>query len=442
MGAARQPDGRRPDAAASLPAGVELTTLPCGTRVVTEAMPHVRSATVGWWIGVGSRDEDEGVAGASHFLEHLLFKGTRRRSAREIAEAIDAVGGEANAFTSKEYTCFYARTLDRDVGVGLDVVGDMIRAATCGADEVEAERKVVLEEILMHLDSPDEVAHSLFCESHFAGHPLGREVLGSAESVRAVGRDDIAGWYQRHYAPDNVVVAAAGNIDHAEIVAGVREVLGEDATPAGGAPERTTPVERGRGLVTRHRPTEQAQIVFGGPGLPRGDERRWAVAVLDLALGGGMASRLFQEVRERRGLAYTVGSEQAQHLDAGTFDVFAGTNPSKVHEVVEVLRAELDAVRERGLSDEELERARASLAGGIVLGLEDTGSRMVRLGRSQITDTPLLDVDDVLARIDAVDHDDVADAARAVLTGPFTLALVGPVDDVDVDALAAQCEAA
>lgn len=431
-----------PAAAEELPAGVELTTLPCGTRVITERMPHMRSVTVGWWIGVGSRDEDEAVVGASHFLEHLLFKGTRRRDAREIAEAIDAVGGEANAFTSKEYTCFYARTLDRDVAVGLDVVGDMIRAATCGEADVEAERKVVLEEILMHLDSPDELAHSLFCESHFAGHPLGREVLGSEESVRAATRDDIAGWYARNYTPDNVVVAAAGNLDHEDIVAGVREVLGEDAAPSGQRLHRTAPGERGHGVRTLWRPTEQAQIVLGGPGLARGDERRWAVAVLDVALGGGMASRLFQEIRERRGLAYTVGSEQAQHLDAGTFDVFAGTNPQQVREVVEVVRAELDDVRERGLSDAELERARSSLAGSLVLGLEDTGSRMVRLGRSLTTGTPLLDVDDVLARIDGVDHDAVAEAAQAVLSGPFTLALVGPVDDVDLDALAAQCDAA
>lgn len=426
----------------SLPRGVQLTTLDNGTRVITEAMPHVRSATLGWWVGVGSRDEHEAVAGASHFLEHLLFKGTRRRSAREIAEAIDAVGGEANAFTSQEYTCFYARVLDRDVGVALDVIGDMIREAACGADHVEAERRVVLEEILMHLDSPDELAHSLFCEAHFGGHPLGREVLGSEASVRAVGRDDIAGWYQRHYQPDNVVVAAAGNVAHDHIVAGVRHALGEHGAPAPSSPVRTAPGERGHGVAVRSRPTEQTQVVLGGPGLARGDERRWAVAVLDVALGGSMASRLFQEIRERRGLAYTVGSEQAQHVDAGTFNVFAGTNPSQVGELVEVLRAQLDDVRQQGLSDEELARARASLAGSIVLGLEDTGSRMVRLGGSQITGTPLLDVDAVLARIDAVDHDAVAEAAQAVLSGPFTLALVGPVDDVDVTALAQHCAAA
>lgn len=441
MSAARRAEAGH-DRAVALPQGVQLTTLGNGTRVITEAMPHVRSATVGWWIGVGSRDEPDAVAGASHFLEHLLFKGTRRRSARDIAEAIDAVGGEANAFTAQEYTCFFARTLDRDVGVALDVVGDMIHEATCASEDVEAERRVVLEEILMHLDSPDELAHSLFCESHFAGHPLGREVLGSEGSVRAVGRDDIAGWYQRHYTPDNLVVAAAGNVDHDHIVAGVRDALGDGAEPSPGRPVRTAPGERGSGVATLSRPTEQTQVVLGGPGMGRGDERRWAVAVLDVALGGSMASRLFQEIRERRGLAYTVGSEQAQHVDAGTFDVFAGTNPSQVGELVEVLRAELDDVRERGLSDEELTRARASLAGSIVLGLEDTGSRMVRLGRSQITDTPLLEVDDVLARIDAVDHDAVAEAARAVLSGPFTLALVGPVDDVDVDALARHCAAA
>jgi predicted Zn-dependent peptidase len=409
--------------------GVRQTVLDSGVRVVTETMPDVRSVTVGMWVGVGSRDEDERVAGASHFLEHLLFKGTGRRSALQIAEVIDAVGGDLNAFTTKEYTCFYAQTLDRDLALAADVLGDLITSATIRAEDVDAERDVVLEEIRMHLDTPDDLVHSAFSAALWSQHPLGREVLGSAASIGAMPRDAVHGYYAHHYVAENLVVVAAGNVLHDEVVTVVSAAL-EGIRSSG---VTTLGREAPNGLVAPHvvvrpRPTEQSHVVLGGLGLARNDPRRFAASVLNQALGGGMASRLFQEVRERRGLAYSVYSYQGMHADTGTFAVYAGTTPAKVRTVLDVLRAELDGARGDGLGDAELQRARGHLAGSIVLALEDTGSRMMRLGKAVTTGTELLTLDQTIAAIEAVDHDAVQEVADAVLAGPFTLAVVGPHD--------------
>jgi predicted Zn-dependent peptidase len=418
--------------------GVRQTTLGSGVRVVTESMPDVRSVAAGCWIAVGSRDESDDVLGASHFLEHLLFKGTERRTAKQIAEAIDEVGGDLNAFTGKEYTCFYARTLDRDVEAAVDVLGDMITSATINAEDVDAERNVVLEEIHMHHDTPEELVHSVFDESLFAGHPLGREVLGSRESIHGMPRDAVHGYYRRHYVPENLVVAAAGNLDHGHIVDRVARAL-ERLAPAGGPTVRRTPpaVNRTERVVLRSRPVEQCHVVLGGPGLRRADDRRFAAHVLNQALGGGMASRLFQEVRERRGLAYTTYSYQGMHLDSGSFAVYAGTSPVKVATLLDVLREQLDTVRREGLDDGELARAKSHLAGSMVLALEDTGSRMVRLGKSIATSTPLLSLDDILAAIESVTHDDVREVADLLLAGPYTLTIVGPLEEADAADFAA-----
>jgi predicted Zn-dependent peptidase len=415
--------------------GVRLSTLPSGVRIVTEAMPDVRSVTVGFWIGVGSRDERAPVAGASHFLEHLLFKGTKRRSAQEIAEVIDAVGGDLNAFTSKEYTCFYARCLDRDLGLAVDVLADMFTSALIRSRDVDAERDVVLEEIAMHVDTPDDLVHSVFSDAYFDGHPLGREVLGSADTMQAMTRDQVNRYYRRHYTPANLVVAVAGNVEHERVVAAVAEGLGSwaegEALPPA-ALARTAPGELAASRTAVHkRPTEQAHLVLGGAGLARNDERRFTASVLNQALGGGMASRLFQEVRERRGLAYSVYSYQGQHTDTGTFAVYAGTTPRKAGEVLDVVRAELTRVLAEGLSDAELERAQGHLAGATILALEDTGSRMSRLGKALCTATPLLSLDETLAGIEAVTRDDVDAVAQVLLAGPFTLAVVGPYAAAD-----------
>ena len=415
--------------AGELPAGVECSTLPSGARVVTEHIPAVRSVTVGFWIGTGSRHERAHVAGASHFLEHLLFKGTKKRSARDIAESLEAVGGEMNAFTSKEYTCFYARCLGRDLPLAIDVLGDMITSARVLSPDVEAERDVVLEEIRMHLDTPDDLVHSVFSEAVLDGHPLGREVLGDEDTIRAMRRDQVHRWYKRQYVPGNVVVAIAGDVEHDRAVELAGQVLDgwEGATPS--TPAARRPPDHGSRLSVRPRPTEQTHLVLGGLGLARSDERRHAAHVLDQALGGGMASRLFQEIRERRGLAYSVFSYLSLHAEGGIFGIYAGTAPGRAATVLDVLGDELDRAITDGFGDAELARARGALTGSLVLALEDTASRMSRLGKSLITGTPLLALDDLIARIDAVTTDHVAEVAQELLGGPRTLAVVGPVEE-------------
>lgn len=412
-----------------LPDGVRLTALPSGVRVVTEAMPDVRSASVGFWVDVGSRDERGPVAGATHFLEHLLFKGTSRRSAQDIAEELDAVGGELNAFTAKEYTCFHARCLDRDLPLAVDVLGDMISSATIRPPDVDGERDVVLEEIRMHLDTPDDLVHSVWSEAHFGGHPLGREVLGDEATLTAMQRDGIDRWYRDRYVPADLVVAAAGNLDHDRVVALVDDALGALDRTGGPRAARTAPASPDAPVaVVRRRPTEQAHVVLGGRGLVRGDPRRWAATVLNQAVGGGISSRLFQEIRERRGLAYTVYSYLSMHTDAGTFAVYAGSAPSRVDEVLAVTTDELAKVRADGLTEAEIVRAKGYLAGSTVLGLEDTESRMSRLGTATLTGTPLLSLDDALAAIESVTAEEVHAVAQDLLGGPSTLAVVGAVD--------------
>ena len=409
-----------------------MTTLPSGLRVVTEVMPDVRSAAVGFWIGIGSRDERDPVAGASHFLEHLLFKGTKRRSALEISSVIDAVGGDMNAFTSKEYTCFYVRCLDRDLPLAVDVLGDMMTNSLVRSADVDAERDVVLEEIHMHVDTPDDLVHSVFADAYFAGHPLGREVLGDEQTITAMTRDQVNRYYRRHYVPSNVTVAVAGNVVHRDVVEQVRNAVGDWDGPTDRTVKRTTPViTPAPAAVLRARPTEQTHLVFGGAGMARNDERRWAAGVLNQALGGGMASRLFQEVRERRGLVYSVYSYNGMYADIGTFAVYAGTTPRKADEVLAVTRAELDRTLTSGLTGDELERAKGHLAGSTILALEDSGSRMSRLGKAFTTDVPLLTLDETLRAVEAVTADDVREAAQLLLSGPWTLAMVGPVGDID-----------
>ena len=412
---------------------VRRTVLPGGLRVVTEAVPTVRSVTFGVWVGVGSRDEAPSLAGASHYLEHLLFKGTRRRDALDISAAIDAVGGEMNAFTSKEYTCFYARVLDSDLPLAVDVVGDLVTSSVIRAADVDAERGVILEEIAMHDDDPTDMVHDQFAQVLFGGGPLARPVLGTAESIESIGRGAINGYYRRRYRPQDIVIAAAGNLDHARVVRLVRKAFGAagmlDGTAVPGAPRGGRSARTSTGTRVVRRTTEQANVVLGGPGVARTDDRRFALGVLNAALGGGMSSRLFQEIREKRGLAYSVYSYHAQYADTGLFGVYAGCVPRKVDEVLAICRDEVDKVAAAGITLEELERGKGQLRGSLVLGLEDTGSRMSRIGKAELVYGELLSVDDVLARIEAVTLDDVAAVAGDLLAVRPTLAVVGPFDE-------------
>lgn len=411
--------------------GFRRTTLPGGLRVVTEAVPGVRSAAFGVWVGVGSRDEHHHEAGASHFLEHLLFKGTAKRSALEIAAVTDAVGGELNAFTAKEYTCFYARVLDADLALAVDVVSDLVISATCTAEDVEAERGVILEEIAMHDDDPGDVVHDVFSEALYDDHPLGRPIIGSVATVEALTHAAITGYYHQRYTQPEMVVSAAGNVDHDTVVGLVQQAFGEapDALPVALRPH-DPPRLRGQ-VVVEQRPTEQAHLVLGTQGLARDDDRRWALSVLSNGLGGGMSSRLFQEVRENRGLAYSVYSYATHHADTGAFGVYAGCAPGKVDEVLAVCREQLDDIAARGLTDEEVARAQGQLRGSLVLGLEDTGSQMTRIGKAELVHGDVLAVDELLARIAAVTPEQVRCVAADLLYQPLSLGIIGPFPDRD-----------
>ena len=413
---------------------VRRTVLPGGLRVVTEVMPGVRSAAVGVWVGVGSRDESPTMSGASHFLEHLLFKGTPTRSALDISVALDEVGGEFNAFTAKEYTCFHARVLDQDLALAVDVLGDMVTSSTLAADDVEAEREVILDEIAMHDDDPDDVVNNLYAEKAWGSSPLGRPIAGTVDSIGALSRAQISRFYRSRYVPENTVVAVAGNVDHATVVRLVRKAFSR-ANFLADTSVRPQPVRRGArarrstsGEVLVSRPFEQVNLVLGVNGLVRTDDRRYALGVLNAALGGGTSSRLFQEIREHRGLAYSVYSYAAHYADAGAVAVAVGCLPSKLDEVLSVVRDELRRMAADGITPEELSRGKGQLRGGLVLGLEDPSSRMARIAKAELLYDELPSLDEVIRRIDEVTLDDVGTLARHLFNQDETLAVVGPFD--------------
>ncbi|MFZ2503741.1 MAG: pitrilysin family protein [Nocardioides sp.] len=418
------------DASGQVTSRVRRTTLPSGLRVITEQMAGVRSASIGVWVGVGSRDETPTLHGCSHFLEHLLFKGTNERSALDISVALDAIGGEFNAFTAKEYTCFHARVLDLDLPVVIDVLGDMITDSLITPEDVEAEREVILDEIAMHDDDPEDVVHNLFAQQAWGESPIGRTIAGTEESIGALTRGQIDRFYKRHYRPEKMVVAVAGNIRHAEVVRRVRRAFARQDFLAGAAdpvPARSGVMRKVRsGRTEAHRPLEQVNLVLGVNGLRRSDERRFALGVLNTALGGGTSSRLFQEVREKRGLGYSVYSFAMHYADAGLVGVAAGCLPAKVEPMLEVVRAELAKVAAGGLTADELARGKGQLRGGLVLGLEDSGSRMSRLGKAELMHDELLSPDEVLQRIETVTLDEVAELAAELFGQPELLAVVGP----------------
>ena len=417
---------------------VRRSVLPGGVRVLTEAMPGQRSATIGFWVGVGSRDEAPGQHGSTHFLEHLLFKGTKRRTALEIASAFDEVGGESNAATAKESTCYFARVLDSDLPMAIDVIADMITGAVLDPQEMEQERDVILEEIAMDSDDPTDVAHEHFVSAVLGVHPLGRPIGGTPAAIRAVARDSVWDHYRRYYRPDELVVTAAGGLDHDVVCGLVVDALhsaGWKLEPAA-APVQRRPTERAAitgtaGLHVVKRPVEQANIIMGCPSLVATDDRRFVMSVLNAVLGGGMSSRLFQEVREKRGLVYSTYSFASSYADAGYFGMYAGCTPSKVRQVVELLGAELDKLAADGISEEELRKAVGQLCGGIVLALEDTGSRMSRLGRAELVSGEYQDIDETLRLIKAVTASEVQQLARELAAAPRTVTVVGPFEETE-----------
>ncbi len=411
---------------------VRRTTLPGGLRVITEQVPGVRSVAFGVWVNVGSRDETGKQMGSAHYLEHLLFKGTHRRSAMEISASIEAVGGDLNAFTTKEYTCYYARVLDADLPLAIDVVCDVVTDALIRTVDVEQERGVILEEIAMHEDDPTDVVHDDFASAMFGDTPLGRPVLGTIDTIRGISRTSINGFYRRRYRPESMVVAAAGNLDHDTVVRQVRALFNPVLDPGvdvRAARRVRRPRSHEAGVKVTKRPTEQAHLVLGVPGITRSDDRRYALSVLSTALGGGMSSRLFQEVRERRGLAYSVYSYAQGYSDDGLFGVYVGCLPAKVDTVLDVCLSQLQELADHGLSDDEIRRGKGQVRGATVLGQEDTGARMTRIAKSELHDDPLMSIDTLLGRVDAVTPDDIRSIAGELLTAPATLAVIGPFDE-------------
>lgn len=382
------------------------TVLPNGVRIITEEIEHVRSAAIGVWVGAGSRDEREGYEGISHFMEHMFFKGTERRTARELAESLEAVGGQLNAFTTKEYTCYYVKVLDEDLDLAIDVLSDMFFHSLFDEKEIEKEKNVVIEEIKMYEDSPDELIHDIFSEHVWNEHPLGKPILGTEESIGALSREKIMSFLSEHYAPDNVVIAVAGKIKHEDVVAKLTDQFGTfkrggrrvlEGTPVGQKVE-----------YYQKKDTEQMHILLGVPGLGQDDDDIYAMHIFNNILGGGLSSRLFQEIREQRGLAYSVYSYHATYVDAGLFAVYAGTSPKNTKEVIECILQELKEIRQQGISESELARTKAQIKGGLYLGLEAVSSRMSRLGKTELTYNRVLSPEEVVGKLEKVTLEDVS----------------------------------
>jgi predicted Zn-dependent peptidase len=408
--------------------GHRLSELDSGIRVVTERVPGVRSIALGFWIGVGSRNEPLAQAGISHFLEHLLFKGTARFSSVEIDQIFDGMGAEANAGTGKETTSVYSRFLDRHLERAFDVLADMVLRPAY--PDIDSERQVVIEEIAMYEDEPSDKVHDVLGEAIFGDHPLGRPIIGQADVIAKVPVPEIAAYHDSRYVGSNLVVAAAGNVDHDQLTRLVEQTCSDAlrARPENGA----VPPEAGSPRAAfRRKETEQYHLCLGGPGISRADERRFALRVLDTLFGGASSSRLFQEVREKRGLAYAVYSYSSQYVDSGQVGIYVGTRPDNVREAMDVIGAELRRLADDPVTQEELERAKENVKGRMSLSFESTLTRMTRLGGSLLMDVPLMTLDEMIAAVDAVTLDDVAALAHE-LFAPERLSAAGIGGDEDV----------
>ncbi|MBU4556129.1 MAG: insulinase family protein [Actinobacteria bacterium] len=409
------------------------TRLTNGVTVITESIDTVRSVALGVWFAVGSRDETEAEAGMSHFMEHMMFKGTPQHTAAQISEAFDSLGAELNAFTSKEYTCYYARFVDEHLEKAVSLLSEMVVDSLLADDACDSEREVVIEEIARMEDTPDDRIHEMFGHALWPDHPIGLPILGSRESVGGFNNAKSLAFRDRHYLTGNCVVAAAGNLDHDQVVRMVEKYL---SLPEGPRSTRPAAIAAGASrLAVLTKETEQTHICYGMASLNAHHEDRFALSVIDTVLGGGMSSRLFQEIREKKGLAYAVYSFQALYQDTGQFAVYAGTRPSNTEQVFELIQAEVERMRLQGMTAEELTLAKDSIKGHMVLGLESTRNRMTRLGKNRVTDGELLSVDEIVARIDSLTLDDVGRVAADVLAGEKILAMIGPHESKDVQHL-------
>ena len=406
-----------------------VSELDTGERVISERVPSVRSVALGFWIGAGSRDETDAKAGVSHFIEHLLFKGSARYSAQEIAEIFDGLGGELNAATSREHTMVYARVPDGHVQTALNVMTDMVFAPAFS--DLDAERDVVLEEIAMYEDTPQELVHDLFSEAVFGRHALGRPVIGTADVISSVTRRVLSTYHRQMYAGGNVVIAAAGNVEHNRLVRMLQRAQSQQRPPAGGPRVRRPLVKAPpAGFRFVRKDTEQYHVCVGAPGLARSDRRRFVASLLDSILGGSASSRLFQEIREKRGMAYAVYSFASQYTDTGLIGIYLGTREENLGPALEIMREQLQDVAAGNLRERELERSKENLKGRIMLSMESTSNRMSRLGRSLITDTELLSFERIIAEIDAVTPDAIAELAGLLLAPErLSVAAIGPSEE-------------
>jgi predicted Zn-dependent peptidase len=408
-----------------------LTELDSGERVISERLANVRSVAIGFWIGTGSRDETDAKAGVSHFLEHLLFKGTASYTAQDIAETFDTLGGELNAATSREHTVVYARVPDERLETALDVMGEMVFAPTFA--ELDAEREVVLEEIAMYEDQPQELVHDLISEATFGTHPLGRPVIGRAEVISSVTRRTIGAFHRSMYVPGNVVVSAAGNLRHEDLQGLLLKAQRKAVEPARKGPQVRPPLVKAPppSLRFQRKDTEQYHVCIAAPGIARSDKRRFAASLLDGILGGSASSRLFQEIREKRGMAYAVYSFASQYTDTGQVGIYIGTREDNLGPCLEIASEQIGEIAEGRLRPEELQRAKENLKGRVMLSMESTSNRMSRLGKSLITDTELLSIERIMAEIDAVEPEALAELA-GVLLAPEKLSAagIGPSEDL------------
>ena len=406
---------------------IEVTRLNNGVRVVSETVTHVQSVSIGIWVGVGSRHEDKPVRGITHFIEHMLFKGTERRDARQIADEIESRGGSLNAFTDKEYTCYYAKALAENADIVMDLLTDMLRNSKLEPDELHKERNVVLEEIKRYEDTPDDTVHELFTDTLWKRHPLGRPVIGQAKSVGSLERDDLASYIATHYTPERIVVSAAGNISHSEIVKLTEALLG-DLTGEPAKIKTFKAVEPSGDDKLRNKRTEQMHFCLGTQGYSQDNDDRYKLTILDMVLGGNMSSRLFQEVREKRGLAYAIGSYNISYADAGFFAVYGGTSPDTFEQVVEISRKEIGKVVKDSLSEDEISKAKTQIKGSLVLGLESMSARMMRMGKSTLYNDRVVPLNEVIEKIYAVDREQIGQIAGELFKeGRMTLAAIGPL---------------
>lgn len=411
---------------------IRIAELANGVKILTENIPHVRSVAVGIWVDVGSRDESNDLAGITHFIEHLMFKGTAGRSAKDIAEELDAVGGQLNAFTTKEYTCYYAKVLDEHLLLAVDLLSDMLLNSRFDEVDIDRERNVILEEIKMYEDAPDELVHDIFARTIWDAHPLGRQIIGSEKTVSELSKDDIFSFYKTYYNPENIVVSIAGSFDQEQVISILSEKFGQ---LNGRKKERlfTLPTPNRNNVTCRTKDTEQVHLCVGTPGLALDDKNIYVFQIINTILGGGLSSRMFQEIREQRGLVYSVFSYHSSYHDTGLFCIYTGLSKKNVRAALELIFKEIYDIQHNGVPSSELQRAKDQLKGNLLLSLENINTRMSRLGKSQLYLGRVISPDDIVKRIINVTDEDIKELAKSMLKYEnFALASVGPWDNDEV----------